>query len=82
MNKIIKCLEENKIKYTKSLGGKLLMIKIGHYTIEVLKDGRIFTTKKYKDGEECSPIMKKDLNYTLRLIKHEIRRSKGMYSRV
>lgn len=82
MNKIIKCLEDNNIKYTKSLSGKLLIIKIGNYTLEIVKDDRMFITQKYKDNEECSPLMKKDLNYTLRLIKHEIRRNNGEYSRI
>ena len=66
MNKIIKYLEENNI----------------NYTIEVLKDGKFFIAQKYKYGEKCSPEIKKDLNYTLRLIKHEIRRNNGEYSRI
>lgn len=82
MNKIIKCLEENNIKYTKSLTNKLVIIKIGDYTIEVLKEGRFFITQKYKYGEKCSPEIKKDINFTLRLIKHEIRRNNEEYSRV
>ena len=63
MNKIIKCLEENNIKYTKAVNNKLLIIKIGDYTIEVLKDGKFFIAQKYKYGEKCSPEIKKDLNY-------------------
>lgn len=82
MNKIIKYLEENNIKYTKTMTNKLLIIKIGDYTIEVLKEGKFFIAQKYKYGEKCSPEIKNDLNYTLRLIKHEMRRNKGEYSRV
>ena len=82
MNKIIKYLEENNIKYTKTMTNKLLIIKIGDYTIEVLKEGKFFIAQKYKYGEKCSPEIKKDLNFTLRLIKHEIRRNNGEYSRV
>lgn len=82
MNKIIKYLEENNIKYTKTMTNKLLIIKIGDYTIEVLKEGKFFIAQKYKYGEKCSPEIKKDLNYTLRLIKHEMRRNNGEYSRV
>ena len=82
MNKIIKCLEENNIKYTKAVNNKLLVVKIGNYTIEILKDGKFFIAQKYKYGEKCSPEIKKDLNYILRLIKHEIRRNNGEYSRI
>lgn len=82
MNKIIKYLEENNIKYTKTMTNKLLIIKIGDYTIEVLKEGKFFIAQKYKYGEKCSPEIKNDLNYTLRLIKHEMRRNNGEYSRV
>lgn len=82
MNKIIKYLEENNIKYKAVNNNKLLIVKIGDYTIEVLKDGKFFIAQKYKYGEKCSTEIKKDLNYTLRLIKHEIRRNNGEYSRI
>ena len=35
-----------------------------------------------KYGQKCSPEIRKDLNFTLRLIKHEVRRNNGEYSRV
>lgn len=82
MNKIIKYLEENNIEYSKALTNKLLIVKIGGYTIEILKDGKFYIAQKYKYGQKCSPEIRKDLNFTLRLIKHEVRRNNGEYSRV
>ena len=51
-------------------------------TIEILKDGKFYIAQKYKYGQKCSPEIRKDLNFTLRLIKHEVRRNNGEYSRV
>lgn len=82
MNKIIKYLEENNIEYSKALTNKLLIVKIGEYNIEILKDGKFYIAQKYKYGQKCSPEIRKDLNFTLRLIKHEVRRNNGEYSRV
>ena len=82
MNKIIKYLEENNIKYSKALTNKLLIVKIGEYTIEILKDSKFYIAQKYKYGQKCSPKIRKDLNFTLRLIKHEVRRNNGEYSRI
>lgn len=79
MNKIIKHLEKNNIKYNMLPRKELVYFEIGEYTLEILRlNNRTYQVEKYKGYPSCSPKIKGGSERMIEIIDMTLTRTKAL----